>query len=85
MQRNDDNNNKRPAQHCRWAFLGLSAIAVKFPKDLLLPRSENSQLTHELVAVGTTGGEERARVWLAEQQVLVAERVAVYMLYGDLL
>jgi dihydrodiol dehydrogenase / D-xylose 1-dehydrogenase (NADP) len=78
-------NNNRPAQHCRWAFLGLSAIAVKFLKDLLLPRSENSQLTHELAAVGTTGSEERARSWLAEQQVPAAEKVAVHMSYADLL
>lgn len=72
-------------QNCRWAFLGLSAIAVKFLKDLLLPRAENAQLTHSLVAVGTTGGEARARTWLAEQRVPGADGVRVYTSYAELL
>jgi dihydrodiol dehydrogenase / D-xylose 1-dehydrogenase (NADP) len=78
-------NHNGAGQHCRWALLGLSAIAVKFVKDLLLPRSENRQLTHEVAAVGTTGGAERARRWLAEQQVAGAERIAVHESYAQLL
>ncbi|KAL1613551.1 hypothetical protein SLS56_012254 [Neofusicoccum ribis] len=74
-----------PPQNCRWAFLGLSAIAVKFLKDLLLARADEAQLTHSLTCVGTTGGEARARAWLAEQRVPGAGEVRVYTSYAELL
>lgn len=87
---NDAKNDEKghSLQHCRWAFLGLSAIAVKFIKDLLLPREENKQLIHSLSAVGTSGGEERARRWLVDQLpggAAEAAEIAVFKSYAELL
>jgi predicted dehydrogenase len=74
-----------PAFHCRWAFLGLSSIAELFYRDLTLPRDEEKQVQHELVAVSTTRSTEAAVSWLAEQQVSNASAVRIYTSYTDML
>ncbi|KAI1334157.1 NAD(P)-binding protein [Xylariaceae sp. FL0016] len=86
---NAKNNEKASLpQHCRWAFLGLSDISIKFLRDLLLPRKENKRLTHSLAAVGTSSGEIRARQWLAEHHpggMAAAADVAIFTSYAELL
>ena len=72
--------------HCRWALVGLSAIAVKFVKDLLLVQDGGiSAVTHEVVALSTTGTKERAVEWLSELKVPEVENVAIFTSYRELL
>ncbi|SMQ46757.1 unnamed protein product [Zymoseptoria tritici ST99CH_1A5] len=63
---------------CRWAALSLSSIAGVFVPDILLPRDASEAIKHELVAVSTTGTDERAQSWLTEQKVPDPETIKVY-------
>jgi dihydrodiol dehydrogenase / D-xylose 1-dehydrogenase (NADP) len=63
---------------CRWACLGLTAIAENFIADLLLERPEDDPIGHELVAVSTTDLKERATAWLIDHEVPNASKVALY-------
>jgi predicted dehydrogenase len=61
---------------CRWAALSLSSIASTFFGDLL--ERDSSQYNHRLVAISTTGSDERAQKWLAEHNVPDAASVVIY-------
>lgn len=61
---------------CRWAALSLSTIASTFFQDLL--GREDSQFEHKLVAISTTGTDERAQKWLLDNKVPKASSVDVY-------
>jgi len=69
---------------CRWAALSLSTIAAIFLKDLVTPRSA-PRLRHELVAISTTGSLDRARTWLADNQIPNAENIKVYHSWEEML
>ena len=71
--------------HCRWAFLGLSAIAEKFIRDLNLARDKPDPITHSLVAVSTTGTFERAGKWLVHQDVPQPGTVQIFTDYHEML
>lgn len=70
---------------CRWAFLSLSGIAEKFIRDLSLPRSPSNPITHQLVAISTTRSVERAREWLAHQEVVNHQGITIYTSYEEML
>ncbi|KAJ9636399.1 hypothetical protein H2199_008074 [Coniosporium tulheliwenetii] len=70
---------------CRWAALSLSNIAAVFLPDVLLPRDEHASIVHELVAVSTTSGQERATNWLKEHKIAGAEDVKVYHSWEEML
>ena len=63
-------------QVCRWAALSLSTIASTFFPDLL--GREASQFEHQLVAISTTGTDERAQKWLTDNKIPNRESIAVY-------
>jgi len=70
---------------CRWAFLGLSAIAENFIADILLERPDDDPIAHELVAVSTTDLKERATTWLIDHEVPSASKVALYTSLEEML
>ncbi|KPI36049.1 putative oxido [Cyphellophora attinorum] len=61
---------------CRWAALSLSTIASTFFQDLL--SQEGAQYDHKLVAISTTGSDERAQKWLGDNKIPDAGSVVVY-------
>lgn len=63
---------------CRWAALSLSSIASVFIPDILLPRDLSETIKHELVAVSTTGSNERAQSWLKDNKVPSPESIKIY-------
>lgn len=70
---------------CRWAFLGLSAIAETFIADLLLPREDSDLISHQLVTVSTTGSQDRARSWLKDHQVPNPEKIHIFSSFEEML
>ena len=65
-----------PKQTCRWAALSLSSIASVFLPDLI--GREDAQFDHKLVAISTTGSNERAQKWLQDNQIPDANAIVVY-------
>ncbi|KAK5049422.1 hypothetical protein LTR84_004351 [Exophiala bonariae] len=63
-------------QTCRWAALSLSSIASTFLPDLL--GREDAQYEHKLVAISTTGTNERAQKWFKDNKIPDSESVTVY-------
>ena len=70
---------------CRWAALSLSSIAGVFLPDILLPREASDRISHELVAVSTTGSKERAASWFEEHKIPNADSVKVYQSWEEML
>lgn len=70
---------------CRWAALSLSSIAGVFLPDILLPREASDPISHELVAVSTTGSKERAASWFNEYKIPNAESITVYQSWEQML
>lgn len=68
---------------CRWAALSLSSIASTFFTDLL--GREGAQFDYQLVAISTTGSEERAKKWLADHKVSNAASVVIYQSWQTML
>lgn len=65
-----------PKQTCRWAALSLSSIASVFLSDLI--GREEAQFDHKLVAISTTGSNERAQKWLHDNKIPDADSIVVY-------
>ena len=65
-----------PKQTCRWAALSLSSIASVFLPDLI--GREDAQFDHKLVAISTTGSNERAQNWLQDNKIPDADSIVVY-------
>ena len=65
-----------PKQTCRWAALSLSSIASVFLPDLI--GREDAQFDHKLVAISTTGSNERAQKWLQDNKIPDADSIVVY-------
>jgi dihydrodiol dehydrogenase / D-xylose 1-dehydrogenase (NADP) len=63
---------------CQWKFLSRSSIASVFLLDIILPREDSDPIKHEIVAVSTTGNNERVQKWLAEHKVPNMSSVKVY-------
>ncbi|KIX99126.1 uncharacterized protein Z520_04702 [Fonsecaea multimorphosa CBS 102226] len=63
-------------QTCRWAALSLSSIASVFLPDLL--GREEAQYEHKLVAISTTGSNERAQKWFKTNKIPDPESIVVY-------
>jgi predicted dehydrogenase len=63
-------------QTCRWAALSLSNIASVFLPDLL--GREDAQYEHKLVAISTTGSNERAQKWFKDNKIPEPESIVVY-------
>lgn len=61
---------------CRWAALSLSSIASVFFEDLL--GREEAQYEHKLVAISTTGSNERAQKWFRINDIPDAQSIVVY-------
>ena len=61
---------------CRWAALSLSSIASVFLQDLL--GREDAQYEHKLVAVSTTGSNERAQKWFKDNKIPDPQSILVY-------
>ena len=61
---------------CRWAALSLSNIASVFLPDLL--GREDAEYDHKLVAISTTGSNERAQKWLKDNKIPDHDSVVVY-------
>src|SRR5687768_8602572 len=70
---------------CRWAALSLSSIAGVFLPDILLPREASERISHELVAVSTTGSKERAASWFNEYKIPNPNSVTVYQSWEEML
>lgn len=70
---------------CRWAALSLSSIAGVFLPDISLPREASERISHELVAVSTTGSKERAASWFNEYKIPNANSVTVYQSWEEML
>jgi len=70
---------------CRWAALSLSSIAGVFLPDILLPRDSSENISHELVAISTTGTRERAASWFEEYKVPNSDYVKIYHSWEELL
>jgi predicted dehydrogenase len=70
---------------CRWAALSLSNIASVFLPDILLPREDSERISHELVAVSTTGSKERAASWFNEHKIPNASSIKVYQSWEEML
>jgi len=70
---------------CRWAALSLSSIAGVFLPDILLPREASERISHELVAVSTTGSKERAASWFNEYKIPNANSVTIYQSWEEML
>ena len=70
---------------CRWAALSLSSIAGVFIPDIQLPREDSETIKHELVAVSTTGSEERARTWFKENKIMNSDSVKIYHDWQEML
>jgi predicted dehydrogenase len=70
---------------CRWAFLSCSSIASVFLPDIILPRDASEPIKHEIVAVSTTGSDERVKNWLAEHKVSNAASVKIYNSWEEML
>lgn len=70
---------------CRWAALSLSNIASVFLPDILLPREDSECISHELVAVSTTGSKERAASWFNEHKIPNASSIKVYQSWEEML
>ncbi|KAL1977020.1 hypothetical protein VTN31DRAFT_3302 [Thermomyces dupontii] len=71
--------------NCRWAGLSLSNIAGVFFPDILLPRDPADPIQHELVAVSTTGTQERAASWLNEHKIPNASSIKIYQSWEEML
>ena len=69
---------------CRWAALSLSSIAAVFLPDLLRAR-EISNIKHEIVAISTTGSDERASKWLSDNKIPNPDSVDVYHSWEEML
>ena len=65
-----------PKQTCRWAALSLSSIASVFLPDLI--GREDAQFDHKLIAISTTGSNERAQKWLQDNKIPEADSIVVY-------
>jgi predicted dehydrogenase len=63
---------------CRWAALSLSSIASVFIPDIQLPRPSSEAVGHQLVAVSTTGSDEKAQRWFEENNIKDSHAVQVY-------
>lgn len=63
---------------CRWAFLSCSSISSVFLPDIILPREDSDHIKHEIIAVSTTGSNQRVQKWLAEHKVPNASSVKIY-------
>ena len=63
-------------QTCCWAALSLSNIATVFLPDLL--GREDAQYEHKLVAISTTGSNERAQKWFKAHKIPNPESIVVY-------
>lgn len=70
---------------CRWAALSLSSIAGVFLPDILLPREASERISHELVAVSTTGSKERAATWFTENKIPNASSITVHQCWEEML
>lgn len=73
------------SHQCRWAALSLSQVAGRFIPELLHHPEDSSGITHELVAISTTGGPERATSWLREHNVSRPARVGIFPSWEKLL
>lgn len=63
-------------QTCRWAALSLSNIASVFLPDLL--GREEAEHEHKLVAISTTGSNERAQKWFKDNKIPNPDSIVVY-------
>jgi hypothetical protein len=63
-------------QTCRWAALSLSNIASVFLPDLL--GREDAEYEHKLVAISTTGSNERAQKWFKDNKIPDPHSIVVY-------
>lgn len=63
-------------QTCRWAALSLSNIASVFLPDLL--GREEAEYEHKLVAISTTGSNERAQKWFKDNKIPNPDSIVVY-------
>ena len=63
-------------QTCRWAALSLSNIASVFLPDLL--GREDAEYEHKLVAISTTGSNERAQKWFKDNKIPDPDSIVVY-------
>ena len=70
---------------CRWAALSLSSIAGVFVPDLLEQHDCHSSIEHKLVAISTTGTNERAASWLREHKVADADLIVVHHSWEEML
>ncbi|KAI1611244.1 hypothetical protein EDD37DRAFT_632934 [Exophiala viscosa] len=61
---------------CRWAALSLSNIASVFFPDVL--GREDAQFEHKLVAISTTGSNERAQKWFTDNKIPDSDSIVVY-------
>ena len=69
----------------RWAFLSCSSIASVFLPDIILPREDSDPIKHEIVAVSTTGNNERVQKWPAEHKVPNMSSVKIYSSWEKML
>ncbi|OQO00632.1 hypothetical protein B0A48_13122 [Cryoendolithus antarcticus] len=63
-------------QTCRWAALSLSNIASVFLPDVL--GREDAEYEHKLVAISTTGSNERAQKWFKDNKLPDPDSIVVY-------
>ena len=63
-------------QRCRWAALSLTNIASVFLPDLL--GREDAEYEHKLVAISTTGSNERAQKWFKDNKIPDPDSIVVY-------
>ncbi|KAI5357912.1 putative gfo/Idh/MocA-like oxidoreductase, NAD(P)-binding domain superfamily [Septoria linicola] len=63
---------------CRWAALSLSNIASVFFPDILTVSDSSTGVTHTLVELSTTGSNERAKIWLADNKIPNSEDIRIH-------
>ncbi|KAF7196206.1 putative D-xylose 1-dehydrogenase (NADP(+)) [Pseudocercospora fuligena] len=63
---------------CRWAALSLSNIASVFFPDILTAPESSTGISHTLVELSTTGSNERAKTWLADNKIPNSEKVHIH-------
>lgn len=72
-----------PKPTCRWAALSLSNIGSVFFPDLL--GREDAQFEHKLVAISTTGSNERAQKWLTDNKIPEPGSIVTYSSWETML
>jgi predicted dehydrogenase len=70
---------------CRWALLSLSSIVNVFADDILLSRPLSNPIYYKISCISITGGEYKAKSWIAEHKITDPQNITIYDSWQEML